>query len=293
MIRPASFGSNPETLADNTFQQKEDIQLAELISRKAIEEFDKMVKVISEAGINVKVYEDTKEPIKSDAVFPNNWLMTDPNGSICTFPMYAQSRRPERREDIVLDLQKERKYKKRYGFEYLEPVGEFLEGTGSMVIDREYRKVYACLSNRTHIQVLDKFSILYDLQKISFHAFHNKKPIYHTNVLMSVGEGYAIICLDCILDEQQKKEVIESLQKDDKEIIPISIEQMSNFAGNVIQLISSSGESKLIMSKTSFNSLTADQIDRIEKYNKILPISIPTIEQYGGGSVRCMITELF
>lgn len=291
MIRPKNFGSNPETLEDNVFQAADGN--TGTINETACKEFDNMVSLLMDAGIEVMVIDDTDRPKKPDAIFPNNWLVTDPKGSIYTFSMYSPLRRKERREDIIESLLSGINYKKRYGFEYLEDSNEFLEGTGSMVLDRANNKLYASLSNRTHIQVLDKFAILTGMEKVIFNSSHYGKPVYHTNVLMGIGEEIVVLCSDAIASDHERNEVIRSLEADRKTIIDISIRQMEHYAGNIIQLISKNGSKHLVLSETAFSSLSSNQIDSLSKNNHLLVIPIPTIEKYGGGSVRCMITELF
>lgn len=294
MVRPKDFGSNKDTIVDNKFQAKMEDEAASQISKDALTEFDEMVKELKRHDINVIVVEDQKEPFTPDAIFPNNWISSHKNGSIITYPMKAPSRQLERREDVVDMLTEKYGYKKRYGFEYHEKDELYLEGTGSMVLDRHNKKVYACLSARTDIKVLEKFAVLMDYNKIIFHATdRNDNPIYHTNVMMAMGTDYVIICLDSIKSIAEKKAVKNALEDDGKKIIEITIDQMEQFAGNMLQVMSKLGNPYLIMSQSAYYSLTSKQIDEINKFNKIINIPIPTIEQYGGGSVRCMIMEVF
>lgn len=293
MIRPHAFGSNQETLTDNAFQSDSAEGQANHIKEQALIEFDAMVEELQKNDIKVIVVEDNPEAHTPDAVFPNNWFSTHAT-SIVTYPMRAASRRLERREDIVDLLMKERGYKKRYSFEYMEEEELYLEGTGSMVLDRKSKVLYACLSQRTDIKVLEKFAVLQGYQKIVFTAVdEDGKRIYHTNVLMAIATDYVVICLAAIPDEAERREVIASFEKTNKEIIDISMAQMNAYAGNMLQVKSKLGEKFMIMSKSAYESMSAAQIDQIRIHNKILTPGIPTIEKYGGGSVRCMIAEIF
>ncbi len=293
MIRPAAFGYNEETAANNHFQSADGKDDSD-ISQKAISEFDAMAEKLQSSGINVMVVDDTKEPVKPDAVFPNNWFSTHENGVIITYSLYSAKRRQEVREDIIKQLEEKYQYKKRYTFDHYSEEGLHLEGTGSMIFDRPNRIAYACLSPRTRIELLSKFGILMNYQPVYFTATdQDGNEIYHTNVMMSVGEKLAIVCLDSIADEQEKSSLIRSLQNTEKEILEISFDQMNQFAGNMLELRNDMGETFLVMSTTAHNALNKKQIELIEKYDKILHFEIPTIEKYGGGSVRCMIAEIF
>lgn len=294
MLRPKNFGSNPETQEDNKFQDAAKDEDAKAISTKALKEFDSMVETLRKNDIEVVVIEDTDLPMKPDAIFPNNWFTTHLNNTICTYPMMSELRRLERREDIVDQLTALRSYKKHYGFEYHEAADQYLEGTGSMILDRENKIVYAGLSHRTEIQILEKFAVLYGYEKVVFHSTdQDNNPIYHTNVLMEVGYSLAILCTASIKSPEEKKIVLDSLARTGKELVDISFEQMNQFAGNMLEVKSKLGERYLIMSTTAYKSLTENQLDIITKHDKILHIDIPTIEKYGGGSVRCMMAEIF
>jgi len=294
MIRPKNFGSNPETLSDNHFQAEINANQQNKVINQAITEFDSMVTTLREHDIDVLVIEDTDAPVRPDAIFPNNWFTTHEDGVVITYPMKSQNRRMERREDIIDGLKEQYNLGKRYGFEYLEDKEQYLEGTGSMILDRVNKVVYAGLSLRTDIRVLEKFCVLLGYKKIIFHPFDEQgKSIYHTNVMMTMGDRYVILCTESITNDEERTELLAQLKADNKDIIDISYDQMNAFAGNMLQLRTKLGEFVLVMSHSAYNSLTADQIDRISAYNKIIQIPIPTIEKYGGGSVRCMIAEIF
>ena len=293
MIRPKHFGSNPETAASNTFQSTKYDTDEEQVSESATAEFDALVSILRENGVEVKVIEDTEEPPKADAVFPNNWLSTHGDGAIVTYPMFSTQRRSERREDIIEELRKEYPIGRRYAFEQYEEQDQYLEGTGSMVLDRVNRIVYACISDRTNVMVLNKWCVLRGFEKVTFHAYSKGVAIYHTNVVMALGEEFVVVCLKCIPSEGERAELVESFSKTGKEIIEISTDQMNSFAGNMLQLSTRNGGKILVMSTTARTSLSSTQIKTLEKYNTIVTGDIPTIEKYGGGSVRCMIAENF
>lgn len=294
MIRPKHFGYNPETAVNNAFQSIDGSENIDQIKKEALIEFDNMVSVLKDHDIDVLVFEDTENPIKPDSVFPNNWFTTHSDGKIVTFPMNAVSRRSERREDIVDQLQKDYNFKKRYGFEYLEEEEQFLEGTGSMILDRDNRIIYACLSPRTDIRTLEKFAVLINYNKIIFHSFdENDLLIYHTNVMMAMGKEFVVICLDSIKDPDEQDQLIRSFSQSNKHVINISIEQMNQFAGNMLQVKSKLGQPYLIMSQAAYDSLNIEQVNDLQRFTKLLSIPIPVIEKFGGGSVRCMIAEIF
>ncbi|MBT8190877.1 MAG: amidinotransferase [Bacteroidia bacterium] len=293
MIRPANFGLNTETAENNTFQSVDDNIDINTIKNEALKEFDAVVKELKYHDINVLVVEDTKNPVKTDAIFPNNWISTHEGKIIVSYPMWSENRRLELREDIVELLQEKYGFDKRYGFEYLVKDSQFLEGTGSMILDRSNKMIFASLSPRTHIKALEKFAVILGYQKMIFHSWHKGSLIYHTNVMMSVADKYAIVCLDSIHDELESKAVKEKLTQLNKQIIEISISQMEDFCANVIQLQSRIGEKYLVMSDRAYNSFTALQIDNILSFNKIIKMPVPIIEKYGGGGIRCMICEIF
>ena len=294
MVRPANFGYNTETADSNGFQNKELGLSSQKIIENAITEFDEFVKLLRGQGITVQVLEDTTHPIKPDAVFPNNWFTTHQDGSIVTYPMYAENRRLERREDLIDIIGSNIPKIKRYGFEYFEEESKFLEGTGSMILDRTNKIVYACLSPRTNIEILDKFSILKSYQVVFFTAVDRKgSEIYHTNVLMTLGEEFVVICLESIKDTDEKKALLEHFKRTNKEVIEIDYDQMDDFAGNIIQLKNGSEDRFIIMSASAFQSLNSNQIEALEKHGTIICPDLKTIEKIGGGSARCMIAENF
>lgn len=294
MIRPAHFGYNPETAANNAFQKEAHVSENERIRQDAILEFDHMTNVLRSKGISVMVIEDTDNPLKPDAVFPNNWISLHENGTVITYPMFAVNRRIERRQDIIDTICATFRCSNRYSFEFYEDENEFLEGTGSMIFDRENGIVYACLSQRTHITLIDKFNLLMNTRSIVFTALDRRGlPIYHSNVMMALGQDFVVICMECIPDESSRKVLYQSFQETGKKVIEISPDQVEKFAGNMLEVVSNTGLRYLVMSQTAFNSLHEEQIHALSQRTNLLPIPIPTIETYGGGSVRCMMAENF
>lgn len=293
MIRPASFGYNKETAVNNEFQTKPiDTYDPAAVADRAVEEFDAFVDKLRVAGVNVTVIEDTESPAKPDAVFPNNWISFHENGVVILYPMFSKMRRLERREDVVEKLKEKFKVSKDYTFQHYEDEGFFLEGTGSMLLDREKKIVYACLSPRTAINLLDKWCVLTGYRKVNFEAADaNGNEIYHTNVMMALGKEYAVVCLSAITNPDDRKSIVHILENSGKEIIDITFEQMEAFAGNMLQV--QGYNSLTVMSSTAYESLSEDQIAKIKRYGDILVGDIPMIEKYGGGSVRCMMAEIF
>jgi hypothetical protein len=293
MIRPAAFGFNEETAVNNYFQSKPGTGGKEL-QQKALQESDNMVQTLRNHQIDVMVIEDTTEPVKPDAVFPNNWLSTSPDGIVAVFPMYAPNRRLEKRDDILKMLADQFIVKDVQDWSEFETEGRFLEGTGSMVIDYDNKMIYAAISERTNISVLEKYANTNGFQAIVFLATDkNRKPVYHTNVVMTLGENFAVLCEEAIDEEWELIAVRQLLESTGHSIIAITREQMHRFAGNMLPVKNSKGENFLIMSQTAFNSLRKEQRQMLEAFCKLLPIAVPTIEEVEGGSVRCMMAEIF
>jgi hypothetical protein len=291
MIRPVNFGFNEQTAGSNAFQNRNAEQ--QQVQDKAINEFDGLVNVLRQNGVEVIVVDDTPEPHTPDSIFPNNWVSFHHDGNVFLYPMMAENRRLERREDIIRDLEDEFKVKHVIDLSRFEREDKFLEGTGSMVLDRENKIAYACLSPRTNKEVLDVFCSQSGYKPVLFHAVDETGvDIYHTNVLMCMGTSFAIICLDSIADEREKSEVINSLDQTKKEIIAISFNQMNQFAGNMLQLKNKAGDNLLVMSQSAYRSLNEEQKMTLQKYCKLLYADISTIENNGGGSARCMIAEI-
>lgn len=297
MVRPLHFRANEQTAVNNFFQEELKQEHGELI-RKAQQEFDAFVNVLEETGVQVIVVEDRPESDTPDSVFPNNWVSFHGSGTVVLYPMFAANRRKERREDI-LDILEENGYLIRQLIDYspAERDDLFLEGTGSIVMDRVHQKVYCALSARAHEQLILEFCEDFHCTPVIFTANHtvngDRLPIYHTNVMMCLAEDYAVICLDTIDDEDEKKNVIEHLRADGKEIVEITEEQMHQFAGNMLQVIGTDNNRYLVMSSAAYQSLKPDQLEILQKYNPIVHTSLTTIEAGGGGSARCMMAEVF
>ena len=297
MIRPCNFRVNQETLENNFFQTKS-IQLEnDFILNQAIIEFDSLVKKMKASGINVLVYQDDFKHDTPDSIFPNNWVTFHKDKKIAIYPMFAENRRLERSENVIVFLEKNNvKINEIIDYSEAEKNNLFLEGTGSMVLDRINKKTYCSISERTSENLIDEFCSDFNYMPIIFNSFHTvdskRQKIYHTNVMMCVGKKYAVICLDSIDNKNERNKVIQSLEDDNKEIIIISEDQLNSFAGNMIELIVNKN-SFLIMSQIAYNSLNKNQIERLSKYSKIISSSVDTIEKCGGGSVRCMIAEIF
>lgn len=294
MIRPVRFGFNEQTASSNAFQN---VRVAdktrEIAQQKALEEFDEMVRLLQAKGVNVLVVEDTVEPYTPDSIFPNNWVSFHFNGTVITYPMQAENRRLERREDILKQIEEKFYINRRVDLTAFEKEGKFLEGTGSMVLDRKYKIAYACLSPRTNEEVLDAFALQMNYEVVKFHATDEMgRPIYHTNVLMCIGDMFAVICLEAIPDLDEKLRVRNSLETSGRQIIEITLDQMKHFAGNMLQIRNTKGEQVLMMSTNAYESLTPRQIDSLDDYCQILHTDLSMIESNGGGSARCMIAEI-
>ncbi|MDD7411413.1 citrulline utilization hydrolase CtlX [Fusobacterium gastrosuis] len=295
MVRPVAFGFNEETAVNNHYQKKGNLSSYE-IQEKALFEFDEMVSKLKNIGIDVKILQDTKTPHTPDSIFPNNWFSTHSDNTVILYPMFAKNRRLERREDLY-DIFENINEIKTLDYSQLENEGVFLEGTGSLVLDRKNKKAYCSLSERADERLLNIFCDDMGYKKIDFRSYQTvdtkRKLIYHTNVMMSIAENYAILCADAIDNKEERQKVIDELKASKKEIVYISEEQVENFLGNAIELKNKDGVSILVMSSTAYNILTEKQKNIIEKYSVILPADVKTIEKYGGGSARCMIAELF
>lgn len=298
MIRPVAFRMNEQTAVNNYYQKVLDGLSPETANAKAQEEFDDFARKLKMAGVNVIVVDDTKKPDTPDSIFPNNWISFHENGDVVLYPMFAENRRAERRED-VLDMLEEKGFQIESIVDYTEAETDdiFLEGTGSLLLDRANGKAYCALSPRADEELLIEFCEDMDFGPIIFSAYQTvngkRELIYHTNVMMCLGETFAVICADCIDDKQEKKAVLDSLKQDGKEIILITEDQVSQFAGNMLEVRGAEDKRFLVMSAAARESLTKDQISKLEKHATILSSSLDTIEACGGGSARCMMAEIF
>lgn len=291
MIRPVNFGYNEETAESNAFQNKDNNQ--QEVQAKALAEFNGFVAELRKNGIDVTVIDDNPQPYTPDSIFPNNWVSFHNDGNIFLYPMQAENRRLERREDIIAELEDNFKVHHIVDLSRYEEDNKFLEGTGSMVLDRVNKIAYACLSPRTDKDVLEVFCGKSGYTSVCFDASdEHGKAIYHTNVLMCVGSKFAVICLDSVHNPHEKVVVTESLRATGKEIIKISFEQMNRFAGNMLEVKSQLNETLIVMSESAFKTLDAGQIEALEKYGRLVYADIHTIENNGGGSARCMMAEV-
>ncbi len=291
MIRPVSFGFNPQTAGSNAFQNQDAEQ--QLVQDKALQEFDGFVAILRANGVAVIVINDTPEPHTPDSIFPNNWVSFHSIGDILLYPMQAENRRLERREDIINQLEDKFKVRHIIDLSRFEAEGKFLEGTGSMVLNREDKLAYACLSPRTDMEVLNVFCQQTGYKPIIFHAFdQNGQAIYHTNVMMCIADRYVVICLASITDAKEREAVITSFFQTGKDIFDITFDQMNHFAGNMLEVFDQAGDSLLVMSTSAYNSLDDRQIATLQQFSRIVSAPIPTIERNGGGSARCMMAEV-
>ncbi|OSY88445.1 amidinotransferase [Tenacibaculum holothuriorum] len=298
MVRPASFRMNEQTAVNNYYQKELQQMLPAAIQKKAEDEFDAFVVELQKHGIEIIVVEDTKEPDTPDALFPNNWISFHKNGTVAVYPMFAENRRLERRED-VLDILESKGFIINDVIDYTEAEDEeiYLEGTGSMVLDRVNNKAYCALSPRADEELFIEFCEDFEFTPVIFTANQSvegkREAIYHTNVMMCVTDKFAVVCLDSIDDKKEKKNLLKHLKSDGKEVIAISEKQVHQFAGNMLQVKGAGNKSYLVMSSSAYKSLTNEQLKKMEKHNPIIHSSLETIETCGGGSARCMMAEVF
>lgn len=292
MIRPAAFSSNLTTLADNSFQNPALDAESRTIQVKALAEFDRLVKALRGHGVDVRVIEDRVELNLPDSVFPNNWFSTTTKGRLIVYPMRSEVRRKERRPDVIEGLRKE--WPDFQDLTLFEKSDQFLEGTGSLVIDHVNSIVYACISQRTSSTLVTKWSELNNFLPVIFKAVDSRKvPVYHTNVVMSIGTSFAVVCLESISDQAERKKVGQSLIDSGRELIEIDLSQMDAFCGNVLEVCSADSKRLVVMSECAFRNFRAPQLAALSRHAQVIHSDISTIEKYGGGSARCMLAELF
>jgi hypothetical protein len=298
MIRPVAFRMNEQTAVNNYYQKVLEGLLPATVNAKAQQEFDTFVEKLRAVGVDVTVVDDTLNPDTPDSIFPNNWISFHGSGDVALYPMFAENRRQERREEI-LDILEDKGFVINEIMDYTsaEEDGFFLEGTGSLVLDRKNDKAYCALSPRADEELFIEFCEDFEYTPVIFEAFQTvngeRKLIYHTNVMMCLGETYAIICADSIDDKKERKMVLDSLRGDEKEVILITEDQVNNFAGNMLEVKGANDRRYLVMSASAHKSLTKKQIAQIEEHVTILSSSLDTIEACGGGSARCMMAEVF
>lgn len=291
LVRPAAFGFNPETAASNAFQKQplDSINVQE----EALREFDQVTDTLAQKGISTIIVEDALLPVTTDAIFPNNWITTHEDGKVILYPMMAPSRRLERRLDVVSLLKKKFKVNEVIDLSTSENQNQFLEGTGSIIFDHPNKVAYACRSERTHESVIEKLCNTLNYEPVLFDAIdENGLPIYHTNVMMWVGESMLGICLDSIRSESQQEQLLSRFNKSNHKVVALSYRQMNSFAGNMFEISNKNDDRFLLMSQTAFNSLHRGQLETIAKYATPLPLKINTIEESGGGSIRCMVAGI-
>ena len=299
LVRPSNFGYNPCTASSNAFQQLPDKEPGKNYNTLAVEEFERLRIALVEIGVQVTVFEDTPHPPKSDAIFPNNWFSTHQicdNGKIhrkmLLYPMYSPNRRPERREDIIAEFSKKFEELEIHDLSHFERKNLYLESTGSIIFDHNHKIAYACRSIRTHQEPFDYVCKLLGYKGIMFDAFDpNQLPIYHTNVIMAIGRYHAVICLACI-PQAERLQVVDALEKSGKTIVDLNFDQIESFAGNMLEVRGDKGN-YWVMSESAFQSLDAGQKSELSKECELLAVPIATIEQLGGGSIRCMMGEIY
>jgi hypothetical protein len=295
MVRPANFGFNEETAVNNAFQRQDGELSPDAIRKQARKEFDRFVEALREAGVQVIVAQDSARPYKPDAVFPNNWVSFHQEGLIITYPMFAPLRRKERRRGVIdAVLGAGFSTNKRVNLAYNEKINRYLEGTGSVIFDHVHRLAYACLSPRTDAQLLHELCRLLEYQPVAFHATDSQhQDIYHTNVMMALGEDFVVVCLESVRDEAERRYLTGLFEKTGKEIVEISLAQMNAFAGNMLQVRNDREETILVMSEQAYRALNPTQIATLERHTRLLHSPLDVIERYGGGSARCMMAEVF
>ncbi len=291
MVRPAAFGYNAETAANNTFQHVPEAD-QEVVKALAIKEFDRLTEMLIAEGVDVHIIQDTTSPATPDAIFPNNWISFHEDGTVVTYPMFAHLRRLERREEVISDLNQEYQILQRLDFEQYEAQDLFLEGTGSMVLDRANKFAYACISPRTDPSILAKWCAMMDYTPFSFIAMYGGQEIYHTNVMMAIGDGVSVVCLD-VIEFPRQEELYNHLSSFGREVVKLRKDQIDSFAGNMLAIRNSKGEQLMVMSRSAHQSLDTVQIEAISRHARIISSDVHTIETIGGGSVRCMIAENF
>ncbi len=293
MIEPVAFGFNEQTAVNNYFQ----VQQEGNVQDEALKEFNAFVEKLRAKGINVITIKDTLNPKTPDSIFPNNWVSFHKDGKVVLYPMFAENRRLERRNDIINQIKEQFEVKEIIDYSDVEKDNKFLEGTGSMIFDHDNKIAYGSVSLRLDEELFRKFCSEFGFKPVVFHSYQTageeRLPIYHTNVMMCVADKFVVICLDCIDDDLERDKVIETIKNSGKELIEISEEQMQNFAGNMLQVQNNSGEKFLVMSQSAYKSLKPEQVSAIEKYCEIIYSDLEAIETNGGGSARCMLAEVF
>lgn len=298
MVRPVNFRMNEQTAVNNYYQRVLSNITPDTVQARALQEFDGFVEKLQKAGIHVLVIEDTETPDTPDSIFPNNWISFHESGDVALYPMFAENRRPERREE-VLEMIEAAGFVIHNMVDYTSAEDEniFLEGTGSLILDRKHGVAYCALSPRADEDLFIEFCEDFEYTPVVFTAYQTvngqRLPIYHTNVMMCLGDTFAVICLDCIDDKSERKNVLKHLKDTGKEVIAITEDQVNSFAGNMLQLKNREGKKFIIMSNAAYQSLSREQVQKLQKHGELLYSSLDTIEACGGGSARCMMAEVF
>ncbi|WP_222617409.1 citrulline utilization hydrolase CtlX [Flavobacterium muglaense] len=294
MVRPANFSVNIQTSETNYFQKELKDLNPEQIKSKALKEFDDMAATLKSKGVDVNVINDTQQPVKPDAVFPNNWVSFHPDGKVILYPMLTPNRLAEIRTDVIDSLKTKFEISETIDFSKEHYNKKYLEGTGSIIFDHVNKVAYACLSPRTDKDLFVKVSNYLGYKPVYFHSFdQDNKAIYHTNVMMCIGSQFAVVCLSSITDTNEKQQLVNSLTQSGHQIVDITFEQLNHFAGNMLELKTKDHKTIVAMSQSAYNSLNPNQKKNLEQYSELVPLSINTIETIGGGSVRCMIAEVY
>jgi hypothetical protein len=294
MVRPASFGCNPQTAASNTFQHSPTLFAGNNLQTAVLREFDALANALERAGVEVLIAPDNDAPPKPDAIFPNNWVSFHHDGTVALYPMLAPNRRWERREEILEQVVRRGGFRvsRTVDLTHREVEEKYLEGTGSVVLDRVHRVAYACSSPRTDLDVLGEFAQQLDYELMTFDAQESGgRAVYHTNVLMAIGSGFAVLCGESIGNVAHRAAVFSKLRSTGHEIVDITQEQMAHFAANILELASPKA-ALIALSTTALDSLASEQRRTLESHAALVPVSIPTVERYGGGGVRCMLAEI-
>jgi hypothetical protein len=294
MVRPAGFGSNPQTAASNAFQQTQSAAASADVQAAVLAEFDALAIALERAGVQVIVAADTPEPLKPDAIFPNNWVSFHRDGTVALYPMLAPNRRGERREEILEQVVRQGSFhvSRTVDLTHRETEDKYLEGTGSVVLDRTHRVAYACSSPRTDLDVLGEFAQQLDYELMSFEAVDGAgRAVYHTNVMMAIGQGFAVVCGESLAKVEHRMAVFSKLRATGHEVIDISTAQMANFAGNILELAPAKGR-LIALSTTALDSFAPEQRRRLESHAALVAVSVPSVERVGGGGVRCMLAEV-
>lgn len=291
MVRPCCFGYNPQTAVNNVFQQQTELD-PKVVQEKALEEFDHFVALLRQKGVEVLVVDDTPDPHTPDSIFPNNWISFHAGKLGVLYPMYAPNRRLERKKAVFRTIEQHYPRIRWIDISPHEKLDAFLEGTGSMVFDRKNSKAYACRSPRTHEHLFLQVCETLAFEPIIFDAIDNGTPVYHTNVLMTIGRDYVVICMEAVTNPEDKEKLLDAFNRDQKTVVEITAQQMKHFAGNMFQVFGTDDVPYLVMSRQAHDSLTPEQLKTLTSFNELLVVPLETIETHGGGSARCMLAEV-